>query len=53
MNKDRFELSYEERSKEKELDDWLGKTVRSAKVIHYGSDDNLSIEFTDPVLGRL
>ena len=51
MNKERFEVSYEEPNKEKELTDWFGKTVRSAKVIHYGSDGKLMIEFTDGTTG--
>jgi hypothetical protein len=46
MNKERFEVSYEEPNKERELADWVGKTVRSAKVIYYGNDDKLMIEFT-------
>jgi hypothetical protein len=32
---------------EKELAGWVGKTVKSAKVIHYGSDGKLTIEFID------
>jgi hypothetical protein len=47
MEKEKFEVSYEEPNKEKELAEWLGKTVKSAKVVHYGSEGKLTIEFTD------
>ena len=47
MDKEKFEVSYIELKKEKELTDWLGKILKSAKVIHYGSDGKLTIEFTD------
>jgi len=47
MDKEKFEVSYAAPNKEKELTDWLGKTVRSAKVIHHGSEGKLTIEFTD------
>jgi hypothetical protein len=47
MDKEKFEVNYTEPNNEKELTDWLGKTVKSAKAIHYGSDGRLTIEFTD------
>ena len=47
MDKEKFEVSYEEPNKEIELTDWLDKTVKSAKVVHYGSDGKLTIKFTD------
>lgn len=49
MDKEKLEVSYAEPNNEKELADWLGKTVKSAKVVHYGSDGKLTIEFTDGI----
>jgi len=47
MDKEKFEVSYEEPDKEKELIEWVGKIVKSAKVVHYGSEGKLTIQFTD------
>jgi len=47
MEKEKFEVSYCEPNVEKEIPDWAGKTIKSAKVIHTGSDGKLTIEFTD------
>lgn len=43
----KFDVSYLERGVEKEIPDWKGKTVESAKVVHLGSDGRLTITFTD------
>ncbi len=42
-----MEVSYREPNVEKEMSDWKGKTVKSARVIHRGSEGFLTIEFID------
>ena len=49
MDKEKLEVSYEKPNNEKELTDWLGKTVKAARVVHFGSEGKLTIEFTDGI----
>jgi len=43
----KLEVSYREPHVEKEIADWTGKTIKSARVIHTGADGLLTVEFTD------
>jgi hypothetical protein len=53
MDNEKFEVNYTEPDNEKELTEWIGKTVKSARVIHYGADGKLTIEFTDGTTKKL
>jgi len=41
------EVNYREPNVEKEISDWTGKTVKSARVVHKSSEGFLTIEFVD------
>ncbi len=43
----KMEVSYREPNVEKEISDWTGKTVKSARVVHNSSEGFLTIEFFD------
>ncbi len=43
----KMEVSYREPNVEKEISDWTGKTVKSARVVHKSSEGFLTIEFVD------
>ena len=47
-----MEVSYREPNVEKEIFDWKGKTVKSARVVHGGSEGFLTIEFIDGTVKR-
>jgi hypothetical protein len=44
MDRRFLEVSYSEPGKEEEIAEWAGKTVKSAKVVHYGGDGKLTIK---------
>lgn len=48
----KFEINYFEPNVEKEIPDWEGKTIKSVRVMHTGSDGILTVEFTDGTLKR-
>jgi hypothetical protein len=48
----KFEVNYFEPNVEKEIPDWAWKTIKSARVMHIGSDGILTVEFTDGTLKR-
>jgi len=43
----KLEVSYRKPHVEKGIADWTGKTIKSARVVHTGSDGLLTVEFTD------
>jgi hypothetical protein len=49
---EKIEVSYREPNVEKEIPDWIGRTVKSARVVHAGSEGFLSIEFIDGTVKR-
>ncbi|MEW6556631.1 MAG: hypothetical protein AB1349_04660 [Elusimicrobiota bacterium] len=44
---EKFDVGYNTKEKEKEITDWEGKTIKSAKVIHESADGCLIVEFSD------
>lgn len=52
QQEEKFEASYFERGVEKEIPDWKGRTVESAKIVHLGSDGRLTVAFTDGTTKR-
>lgn len=52
QQEEKFEASYLERGVEKEIADWKGRTVESAKIVHLGSDGRLTVAFTDGTTKR-
>lgn len=48
----KIEVSYLEPNVEKEIADWKGKVIKSAKVVHKGSEGCLTVEFTDGTVKR-
>jgi hypothetical protein len=52
MAKERFEVSYREPDAEMEIPDLSGKMIKSAKVVHKGSEGYVTLKFTDGVVKR-
>lgn len=50
MNKEKLEVDYNQPNIEKEIVDWIGKTVVSAKVVHTGSEGKLWVKFSDGII---
>jgi len=49
---EKFEVSYCQPNVEKEIPEWKGKTVKSARVLHKGADGKLTIKFTDGTIKK-